>query len=172
MFKLFGAFFLAVGAAGFSLCICRDLRRRLVLLKEVKYMYQLIQNEIRYSALPMPQIFENISDKIKAPLGDMLKSISRRMQHSQGGILSEIWQQEATLCLSDVPFTKRQKEGLLRFPECMGMIDGEGQAKALQHRIEELDGWITGQEKEADEKSRVIMSLGIGAGLLLIIVLL
>lgn len=172
MLKLLGALFLAGGAAGYSFCICRDLKLRLVMLKELKYMYQLIQNEIRYTALPMPLIFENIWEKVKPPFGGMLRNIGRKTGPDQGEMLSEIWMREAGVVLEEVPFTKKQKESVVRFPESMGMMDKEGQAKAVQRRIEELEGWIFSQEKEGRQQQKVIMSMGIGAGLLLIILLL
>lgn len=171
MVKIFGAVLVMAGATGFSVCMCRELRERLMLLGEVRYMYILMQNEIRYSILPMPYLLEELSDKLRSPLSDLLQTVGRRMQKSDGEIFSDLWRKEAELCLLKMPLKKEQKESILRFPECMGMIDKEGQVKALQQKVEELDGWIKGQEKEIKEKNKVIMSLGIGAGFLLIIVL-
>lgn len=171
MVKILGAVLVMAGAIGFSMCMCRERRERLFLLREVRYMYILMQSEILYSTLPVPYLFEELSDKLKKPLADLLKAVSRRMESSAGEMFSDIWRTEADLCFLKLPLKKEQKESILRFSECMGMIDKEGQVKALQQRIEELDGWITGQEKETKEKNKVIMSLGIGAGFLLIIVL-
>ena len=51
------------------------------------------------------------------------------------------------------------------------MMDGKGQAMALQIKIEEVEKWIKEQEKECGEKYRVIMSFGIAAGIMLGILL-
>lgn len=172
MFKLLGGILVAAGATGLSFCVCKDLKMQIMMLKELRYLYQLIQNEVRYTGLPMYLVFENIADKVKPTFQTMLKNVSGRLQRNHGEVLESVWKEECKKSLPKVPFTARQRESVLRFPECMGMIDKEGQAKALQYRIEELDGWITVLEKEADEKNKVIMSLGMGAGVLAVIILL
>ena len=172
MFKLLGAVLLVVGGTGFSFCICKDLNSRLIFLREVRYMYELIQSEIRYTSLPLPQIFKNISDKIRDPFGSLLKRVGDGMEPGKGGVLGEVWRQEAEKSLSEVPFTNKQKDFLLRFPESMGLLDSKGQAKALQRRMDELDGWIARQEREGKEQNRVIMSAGIAGGVLFAILLL
>ena len=172
MFKLLGGILVATGASGLSFCICKELKGQLTMLKELRYLYLMIQNEVRYTGLPMYLILGNIADKIKPPFQTMLKNVSCRLQKNHGEVLDAVWEEECKKILPKVSFTKRQMESILRFPECMGMIDKEGQAKALQYRIEELSEWITAQEKEAEEKNKVIMSLGMGAGALAVIILL
>lgn len=171
MFKFFGFLLLVMGTGGFSYCICRELKQRLIQLKELKYMYELIQNEIRYTSLPIPLVFENVSDKVKAPFRDVLTNISRRLRAECGGMLSEVWEQEVKKHIKEIAFTRGQKESLLRFHESVGMMDGKGQAMALQIKIEEVEKWIKEQEKECGEKYRVIMSFGIAAGIMLGILL-
>ncbi len=171
MFKLFGFLFLVMGAAGLSYCICRDLKQRLTQLKELKYMYELIQNEIRYTSLPIPLVFESVSEKVKVPFREMLKNSGRRLRTDYGGMLSEVWEQEVKRYLKEVVLTKGQKESLLRFHESVGMMDGIGQAMALQIKIEEIEKWIKEQEAEGREKYKVIMSLGIATGIMVGILL-
>lgn len=171
MLKLLGAILLTGGATGYSLCVCRDLKKRLAILKEIKYMYQLIQSEICYTALPMLLIFENISEKIKQPLGRMLKDMVKSAGTDQGKTLTEIWSQEAGDIISKMPLTKEQKASVVGFTESLGMIDKEGQARALQRKIEELENWIVHQEKEGSQQQKLIMSIGIAGGLFLVIML-
>ena len=172
MFKLMGVCMLIAGGTGFAFCICKDLNRRLVLLREVKYMYELLQSEIRYTSLPLPLIFHNISDKIMAPFDSLLQQVGEGMEPEKGGVFCQVWRTEAEKSLAEVPFTNKQKEFILRFPETMGLSDSEGQAKALQRSMDELDRWIAVQEKEGRERNKIIMSIGIAGGVLLAILLL
>lgn len=171
MFKLLGAIFLAGGATGYSFCICRDLKLRLTMLKELKYMYELIQSEICYTALPVLLVFENISEKVKPPFGRMLKNMVKRAEMDGGKTLTEIWRQAAGDVLAQIPLTKEQKESVAGFSESLGMSDKEGQARALQRKIEEVENWIIHQEKESSQQQKLIMSMGIAGGLFLVILL-
>lgn len=171
MLKLLGLLSLVMGATGFSYCICRELKQRLIQLKELKYMYQLIQNEIRYTSLPVPFVFEEVSKRIKEPFGKLLKDIGERLAEGEC-LLSEVWEQEVKKCFKEMALNGEQKKSLLRFHESVGMMDGVGQAMALQLKIEEAERWIYEQEKEGREKYKVIMSLGIAGGVMLGILLL
>lgn len=172
MVKLFGIFFLVGGTSGFAYCLCREQKNRLLLLKEMKYMYQLLQNEIRYTALPLPEIFKSIAGKLKEPFGSALLRVSENMAWEKGESFQRVWEEEMQKSFFHLPLTGRQKALLLRFPESTGLFQAEGQAKAMQRQLEELDRWIARLEEEEKSKNKVIMSLGIAAGVFLSILLL
>lgn len=172
MVKLIGVFLLIGGTSGFAFCLCREQKSRLRLLKDMKYMYQLLQNEIRYTGLPLPEIFKSIAEKLKDPLGSALIRVSESMAWERGESFSRVWEEEMEKGLLGMPLTDRQKSLLLRFPESTGLSQAEGQAKVMQRQIEELDRWIAQLEQEEKSKNKVIMSLGIAAGIFLSILLL
>ena len=74
--------------------------------------------------------------------------------------------------LEETSLTGQQKQLLINFPECMGMNESTGQANALNRYIEELELMIAVQREEEKSKNKVIMSLGIAAGLFMVIILL
>ncbi|MGN0376519.1 MAG: stage III sporulation protein AB [Suilimivivens sp.] len=172
MLKLTGAVILLFGAWGFAYSICREQKKQLFLLKDMREMYRLLQSEICYTALPLPEIFKTVSGKLKSPFGEALLSVSESMNMENGEPFAEIWEKEMTDKLMESPLTRTQKRLLFRFPECMGMNESRGQAKILDRYIEELDRMILQLEEEEKSKNKVIMSLGIAAGLLMVIILL
>ena len=172
MLKLVGVLLLTGGAFGFAMCLCQEQKRRLSLLKEMKYMYELLQNEISYTGLPLPEIFLSVSLRVKDPFDRILHSVGKSMDWEQGWELAAIWEKEAGEELMKTPLTRQQRQLLLRFPECTGLADCRGQAKALGRSIEELDKWIRQMEEDEKNKTRLIMSLGTAGGLLLSILLL
>lgn len=172
MIKLAGAVLLLFGAAGFSLSICREQRERLRLLKDLKYIYQLLQNEICYTGLPLPEIFRGISEKLKSPFKEALLEVSQSMTLEQGKNFQEVWESEINICLKGLPLTQAQKQILIKFPECTGINEREGQAKVLERYVSETDRYILQLEAEEKSRNKVIMSLGIAAGIFTIIILL
>ncbi|MGN1181045.1 MAG: stage III sporulation protein AB [Suilimivivens sp.] len=172
MLKAAGAVLLLVGAWGFAYSICRERKKQLILLKDMREMYRLVQSEISYTALPLPEIFAIVAAKMKAPFREALISVSESMNPESGEDFAEIWKIKMEEGLAGALLTASQKELLLRFPECVGMNESKGQAKALDRYIEELSRMILQLEEEEKSKNKVIMSLGIAAGLLMIIILL
>lgn len=172
MIKLAGVIFLVSGFTGVAFCICEEQKNRLKLLKEMKYMYQVLQNEIRYTRLPLPEIFRMTGEKLKEPYGSMLQKISSSMTWEQGDSFQDIWGREILEHLKRVPLNKEQKSLLLQFPESTGSLESEGQARVLERFVEELSRWITQIEEEQKNKNKVIMSLGIAGGIFLSILLL
>lgn len=172
MFKLSGAVLLLLGTAGFSWSLCRERKKRLIFLKNMREMYLLLQSEICYTALPLPEIFKIVGEKMPPPFGSALFSVSRRMAFERGEEFKGVWESEIESCLDGIPLTKQQKELLLKFPECLGVNESKGQANALEKYKTELDRLILQMEEEEKSKNKVIMSLGIAAGLFMVIILL
>lgn len=172
MLKATGAGLLLLGTWGFAYSICREQKRLLLLLKEIREMYRLMQNEISYTALPLPEIFVSVSKKLKAPFDELLLAISREMDREKGEDFSKVWKDEMEKKLTEISMKGPCPELLLRFPDCIGMNESEGQARAMDRYIEELDRMIRETEEEEKSKNKVIMSLGIAAGLLMVVILL
>lgn len=68
MIKLFGVLFLIVGSVGISASLCRERKRQLQQLMEMKHMFLLIQEDIRYSGLPIPLIIQKTAKKNRPSL--------------------------------------------------------------------------------------------------------
>lgn len=172
MLKVSGALLLLLGAAGFSFSICAEQKKKLILLKSIKEMYRLLQSEICYTALPLPEIFKAVGEKMETPLREALFSVSQSMALENGEDFLQVWEQKMKECLNGTSLAKQQKALLLKLPECMGMNNSTGQAEVLEKYIGELDRLIVQMEEEEKNKNKVIMSLGIAAGLFVVIILL
>lgn len=172
MIKVSGAFFLLLGAFGFAYSICREQKRKLLFLKNIREMYRLMQSEISYTSLPLPEIFKGLSKKLEDPLKKALTQISKDMQMEKGEDFSCVWKKAMEENIKQSVLGEPGRELLLRFPECIGMNESIGQARALDRYIEELGRMISQMEEEEKNKNKVTMSLGIAAGLVIVIILL
>lgn len=172
MLKIVGAALLLAGTAGFSFCLCKERKKRLFYIKELQRMYRLFQSEIGYTGLPLPEIFLNVSEKLPQPLKDGLQRVSRAMAPETGESFERVWEREMGPCFSHLSIKEELGEVLLGFPECVSSFEREGQAKAFERYIRETERWIVRMEEEEKSQNKVIMSLGIAAGVFLIIILL
>ena len=170
--KLLGVLLLMGGTSGFTWNLCRERQNRLILLKEIKHLYHLLQSEIRYTGLPLPEMLLGISEKVAAPFSDILQCIGQSEDWEKGKSFGQIWRENMDKGLMGQSITRESKDMLMKFPESMGSMEREGQARALERYIEEMNRWIAQMEQEEKNKKKVIVSLGIAAGTFLSIILL
>lgn len=170
--KLLGMVLLIGGTTGFAWNLYKELQNRLVMLKEVRHLYHVMQNEIRYTGLPLPEILLSVSEKISSPFSDILYSIGKSEGWEQGNSFEQIWQEKMKEGLAGQSVTGEARTLLLSFPESMGFMEKEGQARALERHMEELNRWIEQMEQEEKSKKKVIVSLGMAVGILWSIILL
>jgi stage III sporulation protein AB len=172
MMRLFGVLSVLAGAGGFGFRLCAERRERICCMMEIREMYGLIQSEIAYTALPLPEIFRNISGKIPGKLGETLEKISEGMALEQGEVFAELWTKEMTEYLRGKQLGQDSRRLLLDFPACTGRNDSRGQADAINRYLDELDRSISQMKEEEKSKNKVVISLGIAAGLLTVLLLL
>lgn len=172
MVKLFGIVFLMVGSVGFSASICTERKKQRMQLMEMKHMFLLMQDDIRYSGLPISLIIRKTTDKVREPFSKALLEISNAILLNGGEQFYEVWEKEMQKISAELLISEKQQELLCEFPKALGLWEREGQANALSFYIEETDKWIVQMEKDEKDKNRVIMSLGAAAGILLSVLLL
>ena len=75
-------------------------------------------------------------------------------------------------CMKKLPVAGTDRKVFLDFGSCIGYLDGEMQAEAVEQYIHKLNISIEKMEKDMWNKYKVIMSLSIMGGLMLAIMLL
>lgn len=163
---------LIAGSTGFSYCMCQDRKKKLLLLKEIKRLFLLMQDEIRYSGLPITEIIRGVADKISEPFCHALYRISDNLTWEEGRNLKDVWEQEMNNMLVGLPLSMQQKKWFIKFPDLLGIAEREGQAEAFKGYMKEFDNWIVQCEQEEKSKNKVIMSMGMATGILLSVLLL
>lgn len=172
MTKILGILGLLAGTIGYAAEICAGRRNRIRFLKEIREMFCLIQGEMEYTALPLPQIFQNLSGKLKEPLKSALFEMGSKLTMEQGETIERLWQSCMEKTATFHELSERQKEILIAFPDGFTGSEYRGQARSMDRYIREMEQEIQQCEEELKSKNRIIMSLGIAAGLFLVIVLL
>ena len=76
------------------------------------------------------------------------------------------------ICMRKLSIAGEDKRLFLDFGSCIGYLDGEMQAEAVEQYIHKLNISIEKMEKDMWNKYKVIMSLSIMGGLMLAIMLL
>lgn len=172
MLKLIGALLVIAGGTGMGLTYRQEMKDRLYHTKMLYRIIELLESEIGYSKATLPEACGNVASRLPKPYMDGLEKV-REIMNSNGGLTFLLaWKQEMGRTLSDVNVGPSEKEVFLNFPEINGYIDNMTQLKTLEKCKCELDKAISTQEEKIENKSKVVMSMGLIGGLFLTIVLL
>lgn len=75
MSAIMGSLLVILGAFGFSVSLCLEYRMRLMLLKQIRGIYEYMEFQISYGKLPIPEILRKLSFKTSFVSGRSLDGL-------------------------------------------------------------------------------------------------
>ncbi len=171
MLRLAGCILAVAGCAGFAWNICADVARRLVLLKKMRGIYETMKYYISYQKATIPETLRRLAEREGEPFGAAFAEIDERVCE-KGEAFPAAWQSCMKMVLEGLPLTKEEKKLIMDFPCSLGFMEENAQAGALDEPLREISLHIEEIEKEHKSKNKMIMSLGVAAGVLISILLL
>ena len=135
-------------------------------LKQIKKALNIFETKIMYTYEPIPDVFLEISKKIKGDVGKLFGDASRNMSLDFAG---DAW--EKSLNNSNIMLLEDDKEALRSLGKLLGSTDIDGQLS----QIRLVNGFLNEQIKEAieqkDKNETMYKKVGIIVGLAVVIVL-
>ena len=157
------------GAFGFGYALCYEMNRLLFHYKEQKQMLLYMIHEISFMHMPMQEIFAAASVRLKEPYQSFTFGVSECMGERNGRTLYDIWSAKTEQMQKDGECPKAASAMLMRIGESFGCEGDKMQIDALRLIEEELSEEIAKMSRENEEKSRLIRTLSILAGLFCIV---
>ncbi|MDR2889247.1 MAG: stage III sporulation protein AB [Lachnospiraceae bacterium] len=171
MLQLIGMILLLTGSTGMAWNYCQEQRERLRYLKYIKQMYEYLQNEIAYARSSLPEICEELSDRLPEPFAQAFAMIVAEIKENNGRSFEDIWTGVMTEQIKPLPLSGVEKELIIDLTDSPGFRDGKGQAKGMERHIEEVTRHIKELEEGLKSKNKVVMCMGVMGGLMAIILL-
>ena len=172
MLRLVGVLLLMAGSIGLGWSIKEKWKASLEVLYQMRQIFEMLQNEIAYSRASLPEACGRIGGRVEEPYRGAFISIRHEMLANRGLPFFTIWKEEMEECMKKLPVAGTDRKVFLDFGSCIGYLDGEMQAEAVEQHIHKLNISIEKMEKDMWNKYKVIMSLSIMGGLMLAIMLL
>ena len=171
MLRLVGCVFVIGGCTGIAGVMCRDLGCRLTMLKGMRSIYENMKYYISYQKASIPEMIRRLSEREKEPFAETFRGIYEEI--CDGGTdFPSVWTKNMREMLLKTPLRVQEKKMLLDFPTCLGFMEENAQARALDELLRELTIKIEELEGEQKSKNKMIMSLGMAGGIVLSIILL
>lgn len=172
MMRWLGGIMILTGSLGLGLWYRQQFRQRIIYLRQMVGVLEILMSEIRYGKTTLPQACKNAGIQIKGPLGEALVQVFVKMQENTGEIFGEVFSCHLGNVMRQLPLNREDVEAFLRFAGQNSFSDTSMQLRSLEQSRDMLDETVRGLEKVTEEKGRLAVGLGAMSGLLVVIVLL
>lgn len=136
-------------------------------LKEIKKALNIFEAKITYTYEPLPEIFIEISKKIRGDVGILFLDASRNMQLDFAG---DAW--EKSINNSKIMLLEDDKIALKSLGKLLGNTDIEGQISQIKLVNEFINMQINDANEAKNKNEKMYKKLGIIIGIAVVIVLL
>lgn len=170
MVKWIGAL-LFIGAttlAGFEMS--RRLNARPKQIRQVKNALQILEAEILYSQLPLPEAFLTIAKQIPQPSRSFFQSLGDTL-HENNKDLYTVWNNQVNALLKTSSLSDNEGEILRQFGRTLGQHDFDQQQKHIHLTINHLDRELEEARDNQYRYGKMAKSLGLLCGLFIVLLL-
>lgn len=172
MYKIVGIFCILAGCMGLGRLKVRQERERIRHLREWIRIIRRMQDEISYGKHTLPEICLILADNVDGWYAPYFKEIHRQMLQGDGTGLKEVWEDQMGTCLQNLPLQEEERDIIRQLPACLGLQEETRQALGFEQAVSSLTGKCQKAEEAYENRSKMIHSVSILAGLLLSILLL
>ncbi|WP_417899671.1 stage III sporulation protein SpoIIIAB [Bacillus haimaensis] len=170
MFKLIGAILIIISTSWAGFEAARHLTERPRQLRQLKVALQSLEAEIMYGHTPLAEATRNIAKQMDKPLTWFFEAFSNKLEQANLHA-KDAWHQSLDEVWNSTAFKKAELEIMKQFGDTLGQHDRHTQQKHIHLAMTHLER----EELEARDKQiryeKMVKSLGVLSGLLLIILL-
>lgn len=157
---------LFVSSSYIGFLLAKRYQSRVRELKEMKTSLAIFATKIKLTYEPIPQIFEELGNKENSNISKIFQTASQKMKELPAG---QAWIE--ALRVESTNLKKEDIEVLKGLSNLLGKVDLEGQIGEIQLVDNFLDGQIEKAEEESKKSEKMYKTLGITAGLAMVIIL-
>ncbi len=169
--KIIGIVLVVFATTSYGIAMGRDIKARLMELKELKKIIFLLKGEISFGHTPLLEAFDNISRRSKEPFKSIISSFVKYGQESVKKPFSEIWNTGINEKLKKTHLTREEQQKVLDLGNELGLNDIKTQQNAIDSFATELDMDIEQLAGVVPGRVRLYHSMGIMLGIVIAIIM-
>lgn len=167
VFKWFMLFLLFGGIAYLGRNMSNQYQTRVNNLKEMRGSLNMLQTKIKYTYMPLPDIFEEIASSCSLAVASIFSKAKEKMKKVTAG---QAWE-EAVDEAKNTGFQQEDNNTIKSLGKLLGKTDVEGQISEIELVQVFLETQIQKAEEECQKNQKLYKTLGIVGGLGMVIIL-
>ncbi len=166
-----GCIFVLIGSVGTGIAVVHTRKRKQKLMNGICHDLIRIQSDVRFGRLPLSQIFGQIYEREKGDFEEILGNIAAKLEKDEGSSFYEIWKEEMEKGLSKESLPEEFREKIMELGPRLGGADYLLQEQVFEQTTRQLQELTHEFERRMMEQNRVSISMGITAGISLLLLL-
>lgn len=171
MFKMAGIACILAGCAGWGVSRVGEERSRVRHLKELIGIIRRIRDEIVYGKHTMPEICLILKENCSPAYRICFQQIYEKVSGPEALPFDRVWKRQTDICLRGAPLFEEEKDILRNMPQNMAAQEEKLQAESIGRSVELLVRNCRRAEEACEDKSKVILSVSLLAGVFIVIML-
>lgn len=167
--KILAAIFIILAGFMFGVNISEYQKIRMNELNDIKKALLILKSQINYSLESLPTALINISKKSNKPINTIFETISKRLIEKDKSGIAKIWEQEFKR--SSTNLSKEDIEMIADFGKALSSLDRKLQTDNINIIINYIDKTVEFIANKNEQESKMYKSLGVLAGILLVILM-
>ncbi|RKQ37762.1 stage III sporulation protein SpoIIIAB [Oceanobacillus halophilus] len=139
-------------------------------IRQLKNALQILEAEIVYSQLPLKDAFLSIARQIPEPAKSFFDELGKSLQNTNIDFY-RIWKEQVDNLVQNSSLSSTEREILYQFGRTLGQHDLYQQQKHIQLTLTHLERELEDARDEQYRYSKMAKSLGVLAGLFIVLLL-
>lgn len=175
--KIIGALFILSACTGMGLYFGSGIKDRLEKLQMLKHQFSAIRSDIAYSGTTLPEAMDTMAERLSINKTSkefqcFYGEVSKRLMEKSGIPFQKIWEDAIEHYLKNTSLNKNDLQLLSSLGGQFGYLDREMQLKTIDLYLARLEEERLSEVQKAGEKMRLYRTLGLLAGVFLVVVML
>lgn len=171
MLKISGSALILLGSLGLAFSLKYEVVRHLKLLYAMRNLLVTLSSNMRYRMIPMELLLKEEREMEDERLQKICLEIGNMLAERQGEKATEIWKHIFQLHRKELHLSTKEQELIEDAGKAFFGKEVEENEKYLQLYLEQLDFIIEEERKKQGEKEKVIQTVTVMSGLLVILLL-
>ncbi len=170
--RVMGSIAVLAACGGFGFYFGGEIERRIRLLRQLRSSVLVLRGDVRYLRSSLPEAFEAAAAREQGELSMFFSGLAEQLNGHLAQSPEEAFRNASQKALSDTALRQQDIAMLIRLGSMLGQMDADMQQNAFDWYLEQLKELT--ETLCAEEKKHVTLSksLGILAGIFLLVILL
>ena len=174
--KYIGLLFMAAAAVGGGFLAAGEWEMRMKMVGLFRQMAVYLKSRILYANETLSEALKDVGSRfsdgksgMEAEAGNFFLRVQKRMEEEPGTAFSVIWNEEMKKFPENFPLGNDDLEALASLGGNLGYADRQTQERTILFYLEQADSSMEYLKKEVESRTKLYRSLGMAAGLFILV---
>ena len=169
--KLVGGIMVILSSSMIGFIVASNYKKRPATLRNLQVALSMLESEINYGHLPLPQAFKSISRKCDKDVAELFASVAQHLSSRSGLTASEAWEKSLKEFFLNSYIAENDYEILIAFGKYLGSTDKQDQIKNIRLTLNNLKQQEISSIQEREKNEKMWKYLGVLSGIMIFLLL-